>query len=259
MTEGKKPKWRQLADDLGDEIRRGERAPGSALPQIREWVEETGWAYDTVRNAYRALEDEGLVNSRKGQGTYVAPILGKIHRDSTGRYSRTARESAGARGAFAAEIARLGMQPSSATTVTRERPPDRVAKLLEISPHSVSALVRTRIMRANDVVVQVATSYFPGEITFGTQLEDQDTGEGGSKSRLAELGHAQVRIRESVDVRQPTKEEAAALGIPTDRPVYEITHAGITAADRAVEVCLHVMPVTLWTLSYEWSIDQPDA
>lgn len=112
-------------------------------------------------------------------------------------------------------------------------------------------------MRSDDTVVQLAVSYFPGDIAFGTQLEEQDTGEGGSKSRLAEYGHAQVRIRETIDVRQPTKAEADALDIPVSRSVYEITHMGLTREGRVVEVCLHMLPVTLWSLSYEWPIDQP--
>ncbi|MFE2156481.1 UTRA domain-containing protein [Streptomyces lydicus] len=112
-------------------------------------------------------------------------------------------------------------------------------------------------MGADATVVQVATSYFPGDVAFDTQLEQQDTGDGGSTSRLAELGHQQTRIRESVDVRPPSKKEAEALGVSADRLVYEITHVGLTESGKAVEVCVHVMPITLWSLSYEWPIDQP--
>lgn len=112
-------------------------------------------------------------------------------------------------------------------------------------------------MRADATVVQVATSYFPGDVAFGTQLEQQDTGDGGSKSRLAELGYQQTRIRESIDVRPPSKDEAESLGISADRLVYEITHVGLTESGKAVEVCVHVMPITLWSLSYEWPIDKP--
>lgn len=256
MDESKTPKVQRLAAELRERIQRGEYPPGSALPKIRELQDSWGVAFQTVRDVYSVLESEGLIVSRKGKGTFVSPILGKILRNGTGRYLKAAREEDGARGAFASEIARLGMTPSSTTQISRERPPAAVAKILGMH-HSAKAVVRARTMLADDTVVQVATSWFPGDIAFGTQLEEQDTGDGGSKSRLAEAGHAQVRIRESIDVRPPSKEEAEALGIPAGRAVYEITHVGITAADRAVEVCVHVMPVTLWSLSYEWPIDQP--
>jgi DNA-binding GntR family transcriptional regulator len=257
VDESKVPKVQRLAAELRDKIRRGAYPPGSPLPQVRELQEDKGVAFQTARDVYKLLEDEGLIVSRRGEGTFVSPILGKIHRDGTGRYIKAAREEGGARGAFSSEIARLGMTPSATTTISRERPPAHVAKILDIH-HSTKVLVRARTMLADQTVVQVATSYFPGDIAFGTQLEEQDTGDGGSKSRLAEAGHAQVRIRESVDVRTPTKAEAKALGLPTSRSVYEITHIGLTAEHRAIEVCIHVMPVTLWSLSYEWPIDQPD-
>ncbi|MET8420295.1 GntR family transcriptional regulator [Streptomyces sp. NPDC005098] len=255
MQEIKVPKIQRLAAELRAKIQEGVYAPGSALPKVRELQESEGVAYQTARDVYRVLEDEGLIISRRGEGTFVSPILGKIHRDGTGRYIKTAREEAGARGAFAAEIARLGMTSTASTVISRERPPKRVAQILGIH-HAAKALIRARVMRADATVVQVATSYFPGDVAFGTQLEQQDTGDGGSKSRLTDLGYQQVRIRESVDVRLPTKQEAEALGTSADRMVYEITHVGLTENDRAVEVCVHVMPVTLWSLSYEWPIDQ---
>lgn len=256
MEETKVPKVQRVAAALRDAIQRGVYPPGSALPKVRELQASEGVAYQTARDVYRVLEDEGLIISRKGQGTFVSPILGKIHRDGTGRYIKSAREEAGARGAFAGEIARLGMTPNSTTVITRERPPSQVAQILG-THHSAKVLVRSRTMRADDTVVQIAASYFPGDIAFDSPLEEQDTGSGGSKSRLADLGFPQVRIRELLDVRVPSKEEATALGIPSERLVYEITHIGLTAENRAVEVCLHVVPTTLWSLSYEWPIDQP--
>lgn len=256
MTNGKAvPKWRALADQLAQEIRTGRRAPGSALPQVRDLSAETGLAYQTVRNVYRALEGEGLIVSRKGQGTFVSTVPGKIRREGTGRYARAAREAAGSRGAYASEITRLGMTPASETEISRERPTPAIAELLGVSRRSSSVLVRARRMLANNTVTQIATSYFPGEIAFGTALEEKDTGQGGSISRLAELGYAQRLMSEEIEVRLPTAEESKILGVTSDRPVYEITHIGRTAEGRVVEVCVHVMPVRLWTLSYTWELD----
>ncbi|MYX18431.1 UTRA domain-containing protein [Streptomyces sp. SID8374] len=258
MTEGRTPKWLQLANELEQEIRNGDRPPGSLLPQIRELVDTKGWAYDTVRNAYRALEDKGLIVSRKGQGTYVSSILEKIHRDATSRYSKVAREAAGSRGAFDTEIRNLGMAPKSVSRVYRGQPPQKVAEILGVSRRGKSTAVRERTMYADDTVVQIATSYFPGDVAFGSALEQEDTGPGGSISRLAELGYQQTSMTEHLEIRQPGKEEASALGIPADRSVVEITHIGRTADGRVVEVCLHVVPANLWHFSYSWSVDQPE-
>ncbi|MEV6726868.1 GntR family transcriptional regulator [Streptomyces xanthochromogenes] len=258
MEENKVPKVQRLAAELRDKIQRGVYPPGSPLPKVRDLQEAEGVAFQTARDVYKVLEDEGLIVSRRGEGTFVSPILGKIHRDGTGRYIKAAREEDGARGAFASEIARLGMAPNSDTVISRLKPPSRISKILG-THHSAKVLVRARTMRANESVVQIASSYFPGDVAFDTQLEEQDTGQGGSKSRLAEAGYAQVRIREEINVRPPTKEEAEVLKIPASRQVYEITHVGLTVEGRTVEVCVHVLPTTLWSLSYEWPIDQPES
>lgn len=254
MPERKVPKWRQLADDLRAKIKSGDYPKGSALPQLRELAEETGWHYETVRSAVRALETEGLVVAKKGRGTFVSSILEKIHRDSTSRYRKSAREENGARGAFGAEIKRLGMTPSSVPTISRGPAPVDVAELLGVDA-SEAVLIRARVMSADETVVQLATSYYPGDIAFNTVLEQEDTGAGGSISRLAEFGHSQVEITENIEVRQPTDEEAETLGIPEDRTVFEITHIARTEANRVVEVVRHIAPTTLWKLSYTWPVD----
>lgn len=264
MAQPKTPKWRQLADRFAAEIRSGERPSGSTLPKISDLAAELGSGSETVRLAYRALSDEGLVVMSKRGGTRVAETLVKIRRDATFRYSRTAREAAGAHGAFEAELARLGLAYREArpTRIAREQAPARVAELLGVDPGE-DVLVRDRVMCADRAgvrsdratVVQLATSYFPGELAFGTQLEADDTGPGGSKSRLADLGHAQTTITEEIDVRAPTEAEAGALRTTADRPVYEITHIGRTAEGRVVEVAVHVMPVRLWRLAYTFEVD----
>ncbi|ESQ01815.1 pSQ10.9 (plasmid) [Streptomyces sp. PVA_94-07] len=249
------PKWEQLAREMRSKIESGEYPRGSILPQIKELASERGWHHETVRQAYLALETEGLVTVRKGQGTIVSPILGKIMRNSTGRWAAAARTEGAARGAFAAEIARLGMTPRSEVAVGRTAaPPDRVADLLTLGPDE-GAVTRDRVMFADDVPVQLAVSYYPASIADGTQLAEVDTGPGGSLSRLAELGYPVSEITEQVDVRQPTEAEAAGLSMPRDRPVIEIIRIGRTSEGRVIEVTLHTKPSNLWTLTYTWDID----
>ncbi|MGW1819469.1 GntR family transcriptional regulator [Streptomyces sp. NPDC002125] len=254
------PRWKQLADELANEISEGVYLPGAKLPKIAELVAAGRGSRTTVQRAYSDLTERGLTIGVQKLGTIVSPILGKIHRDGTGRYMRVARERGGARGAFAAEIERLGMAPASKTDISRGTPPARIAELLDVDPSVPdTVLIRARVMFAGEIVVQLATSYFPGRIAFGTQLEQQDTGAGGSKSRLEELGHGQRTITETIDVRSPTPAEASALAIPVERQVYEITHVARSEEGRVVEACVHVVSTTLWTLSYTWPIDPPDA
>jgi GntR family transcriptional regulator len=83
-------------------------------------------------------------------------------------------------------------------------------------------------------------------------LMQEDTGEGGSYGRLAEIGLGPTRFVEDVTVRMPTHEEQGVLELEPVQPVFEISHVAYTSDDRPVEVCIHVMPGHLWQLRYAW-------
>lgn len=50
----------------------GEFQPGERLPSVRELAETLGVAPMTVSQVYRYLRDAGMIEARKGDGTYVA-------------------------------------------------------------------------------------------------------------------------------------------------------------------------------------------
>ncbi|MCZ4102668.1 UTRA domain-containing protein [Streptomyces sp. H10-C2] len=179
--------------------------------------------------------------------TPIAPI----RRNAVLRYSTAARERAGGRGAFDTEIKAMGLTPRTATTIESGETPAKAAELLGTQ----ETIARVRRMYADDIPVQLATSYIPAEIATGTALAEVDSGQGGIISRFTELGHAQVRITERLTVRTPSAEETQVLDLSEDHRVYEVLHTGWTAENRAVEVCFHVMPVHLWELDYEWAVD----
>lgn len=65
--------YRQLATELRYRIAMGNLEPGDRLPSLREGERRWGVSLHTVRRAYRALEDEGLVETRDRSGTRVSP------------------------------------------------------------------------------------------------------------------------------------------------------------------------------------------
>jgi DNA-binding transcriptional regulator YhcF (GntR family) len=62
----------QLAWALRSRIRDGRFEPGQRLPGLREVAEATGVNVNTVRTVYQRLEQEGLIDSQQGSGTFVA-------------------------------------------------------------------------------------------------------------------------------------------------------------------------------------------
>ena len=62
----------QLAWALRTRIRDGRFKPRQRLPGLREVAEATGVNVNTVRAVYQRLEQEGLIDSQQGSGTFVA-------------------------------------------------------------------------------------------------------------------------------------------------------------------------------------------
>jgi DNA-binding FadR family transcriptional regulator len=68
------PKYKapEIADKMRTRIQRGEWSTAIALPNERALAEEFGVARNTIRNAFKALESEGLISRHVGRGTLVA-------------------------------------------------------------------------------------------------------------------------------------------------------------------------------------------
>src|ERR1700730_5250472 len=62
----------QLAWALRARIHDGSFDPGQRLPGMRELAEATGVNTNTVRAAYQRLDQEGLIDTLQGSGTFVA-------------------------------------------------------------------------------------------------------------------------------------------------------------------------------------------
>lgn len=57
-------------------IRSGEIVPGGRLPSERQLADEFGLSRSSVREAIRALSEQGVLESRRGAGTYLVPVSG---------------------------------------------------------------------------------------------------------------------------------------------------------------------------------------
>lgn len=66
----------QFVQQTKQALRLGLLVPGDQLPTAREVVEATAVNPNTVLKAYRELEREGLVEARRGLGTFIRKGLG---------------------------------------------------------------------------------------------------------------------------------------------------------------------------------------
>ena len=78
-SDEKAPLYEQLYSALADEIRSGQRAPGTALPGRRTMAAQLGVSINTVDAAYQMLAAEGLAEARPRSGFYVQKTYGMLH------------------------------------------------------------------------------------------------------------------------------------------------------------------------------------
>lgn len=65
------PIYLQLADRIQRRILRQELAPGEKLPSVREMAMQSNVNPNTVQRTYGELERMGIVETRRGQGTFI--------------------------------------------------------------------------------------------------------------------------------------------------------------------------------------------
>lgn len=66
------PIYEQIKKEFKKEIFRGDLKPNDPLPSIRDLATELLINPNTVARAYRELEMEGVIYTRKGKGCYVS-------------------------------------------------------------------------------------------------------------------------------------------------------------------------------------------
>ncbi|MEU1787552.1 GntR family transcriptional regulator [Streptomyces sparsogenes] len=101
--------FEQIRAQIADQVRSGTLPVGYKLPTVRGFAGELGLAANTVAKAYRALESDGVIETRGRHGTFVAAAG-----------DAAAREAASAAAAFAQRVRRLGLDRAAALTAVEE-------------------------------------------------------------------------------------------------------------------------------------------
>jgi GntR family transcriptional regulator len=253
-SEQRRPPSQRIADDLRTAIVRGQYEPGDLLPSERELARQYGTARNTAREAARILATEGLVVIEQGKGTYVRSA-GPLIRLGSDRYSPRHRDAE--LPPFRAECARQGKEGRvEMLSVERVVPPSEVAARLDLSTTSRSVVRRESVSYADDDAVHRVTTWVPWAIARGTGLIRPDTGHArGIYGVLEDQGHTMTRMREEVDARMPTPEEASFLGVPTGVPILDVLHTSIDQDGLPYELTRFVMRADLTGLAYDTPIE----
>ena len=143
---GEVPIGVQLAWALRARIGDGRLAPGRRLPGLRELAEMLGINANTARSVYQRLEQEGLIDSRQGTGTFVASVAPEP--SAVGQIAADAARQARRTGVDPREVA-------AALYVSPEPPTDTAARASNIA---TQAAERRRELRAQIAALEQALS-----------------------------------------------------------------------------------------------------
>lgn len=85
------PLWSQIEDGVRRLVASGGLTAGAALPSVRDLARDLRVNPATVSKAYQRLTDAGVLEVRRGDGTYVSTTAPSVSR---GERSRALREAA---------------------------------------------------------------------------------------------------------------------------------------------------------------------
>ncbi|MEW1870592.1 GntR family transcriptional regulator [Streptomyces caelestis] len=103
------PPYEQVRAQISEQARSGALPVGYRLPTVRGLAETLGLAANTVAKAYRALEADGVIETRGRNGTLIAAAGAAAE-----------RELASAAQDFAARARRLGGSEEAALAAVRD-------------------------------------------------------------------------------------------------------------------------------------------
>jgi GntR family transcriptional regulator len=215
------PMYRYIADDLRAKITSGEFAPNVKLPTEDELSDQYEASRNTVREAIRRLTDEGLIESRPGQGTFVArkvnPFVTVLTADSETGFG------GGGTAAYLSEVRNRHREPTnSVPRVEVLTVSDEVALLLDI-PRGSQVVSRSQDRYIDGSPWSRQTSFYLMDfITKGaTNLLMAMDLEGGAVQYLAdEIGVKQTGYRDWITGRLATEDEQAFFGIGHNAAVF---------------------------------------
>jgi len=247
------PLYRQLAAELGGQIRSGVYRVGDRIPSEAELQEQHGISRETVRLAMNLLRVEGLVTIRQGSGTFAAdPKTARMPYRASVVHSAAVRAQRPGLDAFRAELKALGREGFQDLRVERVPAPEEIASRLGLEPGE-PVVVRRHRQEVEGQPYALVDSWFAAELADGTPLAENVKVPGGTDALMARMGWEALTRTDEVTARMPTPEEAQELVIAGGVPVVIVVATELAAGGKPVEVYTRVHPANRFVLVYEVS------
>lgn len=215
------PLYYQLSEQLRERIESGALAAGDRIPSVQELSALYDISPMTAQKAVAELVRRGLVEVRRGIGTFVAPPKVTFGLQTLSSFSE--------------DVLSHGMAPhGQLLTQALELPPERVAARLEQAPNEPAVHI-ARLRYYDDIPAAIEESYLSAHLCPG--LEDEDV----VSQSLYTLLESRYRLKldhatQTVEAVRATAYEAHLLHIPVQSPVALLRGVTYLVDGRPIEV-----------------------
>jgi GntR family transcriptional regulator len=214
------PLYERVESALAAAIADGSLLPETQLPPEEGLIERFKVSRTTVRRAIQNLIHRGLVEVRRGKGTFVA--LPKITQDLT--------ELTG----FVEDMQALGRTPTARLLDKRTLAADEVvAHHLALEPGALVVRLR-RVRLADGVAMSFDETFLPpgiGKKVAGNDLEVEPVFALLEKRYDTPLVEAEYKL----EAAAADPDAAQALQVPTGSPIFRIERTSYTTGNRPVD------------------------
>ena len=218
FSQGRGPRYQQLAGHLAGAIRAGLLSPGDQLPPERDLADLAAVSRVTVRKAVGQLVAVGLIEQRRGSGSFVEAQAPRLQQSLSSLISFT--ENMKARGkASSSQIISQGLFMPR---------PDETVTLGLSAGHRVARVQRLR--SADGVAMALETSSLPEDI-----LPQPEQVTKSLYAVLRERRCAPFRAIQRVTASNLTVEDARQLNMSHGAAVLDIVRTGYLASGRPIE------------------------
>lgn len=239
------PMYRQIAEDLREQIESGTLGPGDQLPTELSLREKYNASRNTVRDAIKWLINLGLVETRPGQGTFVVHEIDPFVTTLSGDPSTGWGGDEGA--SYLSEVTQGNRQPSrSAVQVEIQAAAEYVANSLRL-PAGGEVISRHERRFIDGTPWSMQTSFYPTEFADrgAERLRSaRNIDEGTVQYLYDKLGIRQVGYRDWITVRSPNANEVEFFKLPPDGRVaiYEVFRTAFDGNGQPMRLTITVYP-----------------
>lgn len=239
----KKPRYLELADELREEVLRGDYPDPGDFPTESVLCKKFDVSRFTVREALRKLTSEGLIARKRGSGTIVQPA--------------TARA-----GALHQPLSNVGeiLQYARDTTITYEKlPPQeiptKIAEQIGINPKQKWFVFHgTRLKPERKRPIAVTVAWIDPEFADG--VEKIDIAGATLFGQIEEYCNVTVsRVTQDIQAIAATKRFADDLGLEEGDPILRILRCYFDERDRLFEISASYHPGERFAYSMHIEVD----